>query len=112
MIEKIAPTQPRPLWPHQVSALALTRASLLEGHRSPLLQIPTGGGRTEIATAFSRDHRDNGCRVNAKGWAAHQFKEKFGFWPEARHQPEREPTPENWVRSRQIAYAKARQRYG
>jgi DNA repair protein RadD len=48
----------------------------------------------------------------AKGWAAHQFKEKFGFWPESRHQPEREPTVEilNWIRSRAIAFAKARAR--
>jgi DNA repair protein RadD len=57
------PAQPRPLWPHQVNAIAMTRASLLEGRHSPLLQIPTGGGKTEIATAFARDYRDNGCRV-------------------------------------------------
>lgn len=44
------------------------------------------------------------------GWAAHKFKEKFGEWPPFGSVPPLEPTPEvrSWVRSRQIAYAKAR----
>jgi DNA repair protein RadD len=48
------------------------------------------------------------------GWAAHKFREKFGVWPTLNHPPEREPTVEiiNWVKSRNIAFAKARQRYG
>jgi DNA repair protein RadD len=43
------------------------------------------------------------------GWAAHKHKEKFGDWPASRNvQPEPpEPTTLAWVRSRQIAYAKA-----
>lgn len=43
------------------------------------------------------------------GWAAHKFKEKFGHWP-PRNLPMPVPaSPEvrSWVRSRQIAYAKA-----
>ena len=43
------------------------------------------------------------------GWAAHKHKEKFGGWP-AGHFAEPEPpdaTVRSWVRSRQIAYAKA-----
>lgn len=45
------------------------------------------------------------------GWAAHKFKEKFGHFPFG-HAHECEPTVEilNWVRSREIAYAKARVR--
>jgi superfamily II DNA or RNA helicase len=46
------------------------------------------------------------------GWAAHKFKEKFGQWPpRVPVQPE-DPTPEvrSWVRSRQIAWAKAQQK--
>ncbi len=52
--------------------------------------------------------------AKAHGWAAHKFHEKFGHWPTLNYPPEREPTVEilNWVRSRQIAYAKARQRDG
>jgi hypothetical protein len=48
------------------------------------------------------------------GWAAYKFREKFGVWPSLNYPPEREPTVEilNWVRSRNIAYAKARQGYG
>lgn len=48
------------------------------------------------------------------GWAAHKFREKFGVWPTLNYPPEREPTVEilNWVRSRNIAFAKARARYG
>jgi DNA repair protein RadD len=48
------------------------------------------------------------------GWAAHKFKEKFGTWP-PRGSPV--PTPpddatRSWVRSRQIAFAKAKQAEG
>jgi DNA repair protein RadD len=45
-----------------------------------------------------------------RGWIAHKFKEKFGHWPTCRYVPPIEPSPEvlSWVRSRNIAYAKAR----
>jgi DNA repair protein RadD len=46
------------------------------------------------------------------GWVAHKFKEKFGNWPPRGIQPRVQPaSPEvsSWVRSRQIAYAKAKQ---
>jgi DNA repair protein RadD len=44
------------------------------------------------------------------GWIAHKFKEKFGHWPAQRYAPAIEPTREvlSWVRSRNIAFAKAR----
>jgi len=43
------------------------------------------------------------------GWAAHKFKEKFGTWPSSRDVVPIEPDDamRSWVRSRQIAYAKA-----
>jgi superfamily II DNA or RNA helicase len=47
------------------------------------------------------------------GWANVNFKEKFGAWPPYGSMPEPiPPTPEvyAWVRSRLIAYAKAKQR--
>ena len=52
--------------------------------------------------------------AKAHGWAAHKFREKFGVWPTLNYPPEREPTVEilNWVRSRQIAFAKARSAHG
>jgi superfamily II DNA or RNA helicase len=46
------------------------------------------------------------------GWAAHKFKEKFGHWPPFGYAKPMEPDApvRAWVRSRQIAYAKAMQR--
>jgi DNA repair protein RadD len=48
------------------------------------------------------------------GWVAHKFKEKFGSWPAVRAIEPREPSAEvlSWVRSRNIAWAKARDRAG
>lgn len=44
------------------------------------------------------------------GWAAHKYREKFGDWPADRHTFAEPPDDavRSWVRSRQIAYAKAR----
>jgi DNA repair protein RadD len=54
--------------------------------------------------------RDRGYRP---GWVAHKFKEKFGVFPARGLTPTPiAPSPEvlSWVRSRNIAFAKARQR--
>ena len=44
------------------------------------------------------------------GWVSWKFKEKFKVWPRGLADIEKPPTPElmNWIRSRQIAYAKAK----
>ena len=47
------------------------------------------------------------------GWAAHKYREKFGVWPNDPRVKSAAPTPpslktKNWVRSHQIALAKAR----
>jgi DNA repair protein RadD len=52
-------------------------------------------------------------RGYAQGWAAHKFKERFGFWPNnprIRAASPREPSLKttNWLRSRSIAFAKRR----
>ena len=50
-------------------------------------------------------------KAYAAGWIAHKFKEKFGTWPSSRSAPKpMEPRPEtrSWIRSRVIAFAKAR----
>jgi hypothetical protein len=44
------------------------------------------------------------------GWKKHKFREKFGFWPNGLdHIPPSPPSPTtlSWIRSRQIAWAKA-----
>lgn len=42
------------------------------------------------------------------GWAANKYREKFGVWPKGLDKCSEEPGPEvrNWVKSRQIAWAK------
>ncbi len=49
-------------------------------------------------------------RNRKQGWAAHQYREKFGVWPRGLDDKPSTPLPEvvNYVRSRQIAFAKAR----
>lgn len=46
------------------------------------------------------------------GWAAYKFREKFGHWPDSRQVAPLDASPEvrSWVRSRQIAWAKSRER--
>ena len=39
----------KPLRPHQVHAIAELRRSLASGHRRPVLQMPTGAGKTRTA---------------------------------------------------------------
>jgi superfamily II DNA or RNA helicase len=48
-------------------------------------------------------------RGYSTGWAAHKFREKFGHFPASNYVPSVEPSPEvlSWIKSRQIAYAKA-----
>lgn len=42
----------RPLWPHQTRALDLLRQSLGRGRRRPMLQAPTGFGKTLLSAAI------------------------------------------------------------
>jgi superfamily II DNA or RNA helicase len=46
------------------------------------------------------------------GWAAHKYKEKFGVWPKGLQEKMEPPSTETmgWIKSRIIAYAKARAR--
>jgi hypothetical protein len=46
------------------------------------------------------------------GWVGHKYREKFGAWPATRNVNPIDPSPEvlSWVRSRNIAFAKAKQR--
>jgi superfamily II DNA or RNA helicase len=55
-----------------------------------------------------------GAKGYSGGWASHKFREKFGVWPNdhrVRCAAERAPSlaTMNWVKSRTIAFAKARQ---
>jgi hypothetical protein len=148
----------RPLRPHQERALEGIRHSLASGHRPPMLQLPTGAGKTVIAANIIRRARAKGKRVAfavsalslidqtvaafeaegtvsdmagfhgelkwfahergyAPGWIAHKFRERFGAWPDDPRVKFAAASPPslktlNWVRSRQIAYAKGRAAHG
>jgi DNA repair protein RadD len=54
-------------------------------------------------------------RGYAEGWASHKFKERTGVWPDRyKDVAPVEPSPEmrNWIKSRAIAFAKAREKQG
>src|SRR5277367_3545120 len=53
----------RPLRPHQERALESLRASLASGHRHPMLQAPTGFGKTLTAAHIIQRALDKGKRV-------------------------------------------------
>ena len=53
----------RPLWPHQARALEELRRSLLSGKRRPMLQAPTGFGKTLTAAHIIERALDKGKRV-------------------------------------------------
>jgi hypothetical protein len=45
------------------------------------------------------------------GWCKHKYFEKFGQWPRGYAEPiPPDPETRSWVKSRQIAYAKAREK--
>jgi superfamily II DNA or RNA helicase len=62
--------------------------------------------------AFYQQLKCYGANRNYKaGWAGFKFKEKFGHWPRGlEHLPPIDPSPTvvNWIRSRNIAWAKGR----
>lgn len=53
-----------------------------------------------------------GERGYQRGWASHKYRERFGVWPRGLADVSRPPSPEvrRWVKSRQIAWAKAQQK--
>lgn len=53
----------RPLRPYQEKAISALRNSLATGHRRPVLQVPTGGGKTRIAGEIILMARAKGRRV-------------------------------------------------
>ena len=53
----------RELRPHQTRAIASLRNSLMAGHRRPMLQLPTGAGKTVTAAAMIRNALEKGNRV-------------------------------------------------
>ncbi len=53
----------RELRPYQTEAIVAIRASLSRGCKRPVLQLPTGGGKTAISGAIIRMARVKRTRV-------------------------------------------------
>lgn len=53
----------KPLRPHQQAAIAMLRRSLGTGHRRPMVQAPTGFGKTILAAHIVQGALDKGNRV-------------------------------------------------
>lgn len=79
---------------------------------------PTKRGAAQIFAEQEQFHGElrwfATVRGYAPGWAAHKFRERFGVWPndwQVRLAAPREPSlkTKNWLKSRVIAYAKARE---
>jgi DNA repair protein RadD len=66
----------------------------------------------EDKARFYQELKGYGAKRGHKpGWAGFKFKEKHGHWPRGlEHLPQIEPSPKtvNWIRSRNIAWAKGR----
>jgi superfamily II DNA or RNA helicase len=56
-----AVAEPRTLRLYQETALDLLRESLRTGHRRPILQLPTGAGKTRIAAEIINAHSSRGA---------------------------------------------------
>ena len=96
--------------------LATTRVRTADGTLVELGSLRSGAIEPTIAEQaefFGELKWVATVRGYAQGWAAHKFKERFGFWPNnprIRAASPREPflKTTNWLRSRSIAFAKRR----
>lgn len=89
------------------------RASQIEqvaGQLSELTGLPSGSGEDRqafysqlLAVADQRGY------TNGVGWARHRYRDRFGDWPRNLSEIRTPPTAKvkSWIRSRQIAFAKA-----
>ncbi len=84
------------------------------GSRAPASAGPTIAEMAAFYAELSGYARQRGYAV---GWASHKFREKFGVWPNDPRIKYAAPTlpslkVKQWIRSRQIAFAKVRAAYG
>jgi DNA repair protein RadD len=74
--------------------------------------IPKPSDNAERVEFFRQLKHVAAARGYKPGWVAYKFKEKFGYWPNGLdHLAPMPPQPSTlgWIKSRQIAFAKARQ---
>lgn len=63
MIDTREHTGAKALRPHQERAIGLLRASYRQGRKRPILQLPTGAGKTFVAAAIFRSARERNPNV-------------------------------------------------
>lgn len=97
------------------------RLSMVEALPGQMLEVEIGGKKANATTSWeAKQAFMAGLRTYANdrgykpGWAANQYKAKFGVWPNdprVNDVPAGPVTAEtaSWIRSQQIRYAKARQ---
>ena len=109
----VCPNCGHQMWTARAKAIAAVEADLVEvrarHERRERVEWTMDDKRTMYAelkgVAQSRGYKE--------GWAAHKYREKFGVWPQSlKGTPPRTPSMAtlSWVKSRQIAHAKAREK--
>jgi superfamily II DNA or RNA helicase len=90
------------------------RQSGIESIDGDLIEITAAGraviGRAEKQSWYSQLLHIERARGYKSGWAANQYRQKFGAWPRGLSEVTTDPTGEvlNYVKSRLIAFAKRR----
>lgn len=71
---------------------------------------PAGPTRQEMREFYAQLNHIALEKGYLTGWVANKFKDKFGSWPDYKDAVVMQPTPAvlKWVKSRQIAYARAK----
>jgi len=90
------------------------RKSQVESVAGEMQELKTGKTKVDRQGFFSEllfYAKERGYNPN---WAAHKFKDKFGAWPRGLHEVPATYSEETsrWIKSRAIAWAKARNRIG
>ena len=94
------------------------------GHVRERRLLETVPGVLTELTGKTREHRDDRQRFYSEliyyareraynpHWASHKYREKFGVWPKGMYETPAYPSPTtlNWIKAKNIAWAKSRRR--
>jgi DNA repair protein RadD len=95
---------------------ARTEVEAVDGELIELGSRRSGAPTIEDKAAFFSELKGHATLLGySDGWASHKYRERFGVWPNDPHVRGARPTPpslktKNWIVSRQIAFAKAKDR--
>jgi superfamily II DNA or RNA helicase len=91
-----------------------TRKSQIESVAGEMQELKTGKNKVDRQGFFSELLFYANERGYNPNWAAHKFKDKFGAWPRGLSEVPVNYSEETsrWIKSRNIAWAKARSRIG